>query len=189
MEGATQDAARWGIHWRLEKRHGDIDAYRSRVGTDFADMAEAELAFLASEDPYEVRELDGNLLANAGIQLMEDLLIGAGGTAYTNAVSALGVGTSTTAAAATQTNLQGGAGAAFRKAMDATYPSRAAQTLTFRSSFATGDANFAWQEWGIFNAVGTGDPPTGGTMLNRKVESLGTKTTGTWTLTATVAIT
>jgi hypothetical protein len=184
----ARDLARWRVDWTLEKRHGDIGDFRARVGSEFATLAQAEAAFLASEDPYEIRHVPGNLLVNAGIQLMEDLLIGAGGTAYTNAVSAIGVGTSSTGAAAGQTNLQGGAGAAFRKAMDSTYPSRASQTLSFRSSFATGEANFAWNEWGIFNSVGTGDPPTGGTMLNRKVESLGTKATGTWTLTGTVAI-
>jgi hypothetical protein len=68
--------------------------------------------------------------------------------------------------------------------MDATYPQGAANVLTFRSTFATGDANWAWQEWGIFNAS------TAGTMLSRKVESLGTKTnTQTWQFTTTLTFT
>lgn len=67
--------------------------------------------------------------------------------------------------------------------MDATYPQLAANVMTFRSTFATTDANFAWQEWGIFNAS------TAGTMMNRKVESLGTKTSAqTWQLTLTITL-
>ena len=132
-------------------------------------------------DPYEVIEVDGNILVNTGIALMEDLLIGAGGTVFSNANAHLGVGDSTTAAAASQTDLQASTNK-FRKAMEATFPSRSAQTLTFKSSFGTGDANFAWEEWGTFNAS------SAGTMLNRKVQSFGTKSSGTWVLTATITI-
>jgi hypothetical protein len=56
--------------------------------------------------------------------------------------------------------------------------------LTFVASYATGDANIAWEEIGIFNAS------TGGTMLARKVESLGTKTSAqVWQLTVTATFT
>lgn len=130
--------------------------------------------------PYEVIEIDGNLLVNAGIQLLEDLLIGAGGTAFSNANAYLGVGESNTAAAAGQTDLDGAT--TTRMSMDATYPSRSGQTLTFRSTFGSGDANHDWKEWGIFN------DPSAGTMLNRKVQDFGSKSGGTWVLTATVTI-
>lgn len=104
------------------------------------------------------------------------------GTAYTNATAHIGVGDSTTAFVATQTDLVAGANK-LRKAMDATYPQVATNVLTFRSTFATGDANFAWQEWGVFNAA------SAGTMLNRKVESLGTKTSAqTWQFTVTITL-
>lgn len=100
---------------------------------------------------------------------------------FTNANSYLGVGDSPATFNAAHTDLQASSNK-LRKAMDSTYPQRATNVLTFKSSFATGDANFAWQEWGIFNASASG------TMLCRKVESLGTKTTGTWVLTATVTV-
>lgn len=49
---------------------------------------------------------------------------------------------------------------------------------TFAADFTTGQANWVWNEWAIFNS------PTANTgMLNRKVEALGTKASGTWTLT------
>ena len=148
----------WEVLVRVEKWHGDP------VG-----------------DPYEVIEAEGNILVNAGIGLLLDLLIAAGGTAYSNANAHIGVGDSSTAAAAGQTDLSAATNK-LRKAMEATYPSRTSQTLTFRSSFGSGDANFAWNEWAIFNASSSG------TMLNRKVASFGTKSTGTWIITATVTI-
>ena len=104
------------------------------------------------------------------------------GTFFNNANSHIGVGDSTTAFAASQTDLQA-ASNKLRKAMDATYPQVAANVLTFRSTFATGDANFAWQEWAVFNAS------SAGTMMNRKVESLGTKTSAqSWQFTVTVTL-
>lgn len=67
--------------------------------------------------------------------------------------------------------------------MEAGYPQRATNVLTFRSLFASGEANFAWNEWGIFNAA------SAGTMMARKVESLGTKTSAqSWQMTATITI-
>ena len=154
--------------YRVEKYHEDIDLWRGR-----------ELEFYRRFKPYEVIEGEENILVNAGIALMLDLLIGAGGTVFSNANAYLGVGTSATAAAAGQTDLQG---TNTRKVMSSTYPSRSGQTLTFRSAFGSGDANHAWQEWGIFNAA------SGGTMLNRKVQDFGTKASGTWTLTGAVTI-
>ena len=99
---------------------------------------------------------------------------------FNNANTYIGVGDSTTAFSAAQTDLQAATNK-LRKAMDATYPSGGSNVITFRSTFATTDANFAWQEWGIFNAS------SGGTMLSRKVESLGTKTSAqTWQFTVTL---
>lgn len=121
-------------------------------------------------------------LTNAYRDYLASLSAGAGGTAFNNANSYIGVGDSSTAFAATQTDLQA-ASNKLRKAMDATYPQVAANVLTFRSTFATGDANFAWQEWGVFNAAAAG------TMMNRKVESLGTKTSSqSWQLTVTITL-
>lgn len=94
----------------------------------------------------------------------------------------LGVGDSTTAFNATQTDLVASTNK-LRKAMDGGYPQRSSGTLTFRSTFNTSEANFAWQEWGVFDASSSG------TMYGRKVESLGTKTSAqTWQLTSTVTV-
>lgn len=122
-------------------------------------------------------------LVDAGRNHMVQATVGAAVTAFNNANSYIGVGDSTTAHAVGQTDLVAATNK-MRKAMDSTYPSGGTNVLTFRSTFATGDANWAWQEWGVFNAS------SAGTMLNRKVESLGTKTnTQTWQFTVTLTFT
>lgn len=107
-------------------------------------------------------------------------LTGGAAALFDNANAHIGVGNGTTAFSAAHTDLQGASKA--RKAMDATYPQAAGGVMTFRSTFATGDANFAWEEWGIFNAAAAG------TMMNRVVQSNGTKAS-TETKQVTVTIT
>lgn len=137
----------------------------------------------ANDKAYEIKEIDGNLLLNEGIQLLEDLLIGAGGTAYNNANSYIGVGDSATAADATQTGLQAVTNKLY-KAMEATYPSRLAQKITFRSVFGSADANFAWNEFTAANGI-----DDTAINLNRKVSAQGTKASGqTWTLDLEITI-
>lgn len=144
-------------------------------------------------DPYEVAYAYGNGLTTAGLNRLTSLLNGAGGQAATNTATRLGVGNSTTAFAVGQTDLQAAAGAANRqfKVMDATFPSQANGVLTAKSTFATGEANFAWQEWGLdIGAPTVADGTTvNALLLNRKVESLGTKASGSWALTVTITIT
>lgn len=138
-----------------------------------------------------VEFIEGNLLLNEGIQRMLDLLIAAGGTTFANANAHIGVGDSSTAEAATQTELQATQNAAnrFYKGMVATYPQRTNQTVDWRSDFTGTEANFAWNEWtvaaGATTASGSGFL-VGTTNLNRKVQSLGTKAAGTWTMTASI---
>jgi len=132
--------------------------------------------------PYEDPLYVENAVMNTGGALALDLIIGAGGTAFNNANSYLGVGDSTTANSAAFTDLQAATNK-LRKAMNATYPSRASQVVTFKATFGSSDANYAWQEYGVFNAS------TGGTMLCRAVSSLGTKASGTsWDLTYTLQL-
>ena len=121
-------------------------------------------------------------MTNAYRDFIAQQSIGEAVTAFNNANAHLGVGDSTTAFAATQTDLQAATNK-LRKAMEATYPQRSTNVLTFRSLFGTSEANFAWEEWGVFNAS------SGGTMMSRKVESLGTKTSAqSWQLTTTITI-
>lgn len=121
-------------------------------------------------------------LTDVGRNLFTQAIIGEAITAFNNTNARLGVGDSTTAFAASQTDLQAATNK-LRKAMDATYPQRATNVLTFRATFGSSEANFAWEEFGVFNAG------SGGDMLARKVQAFGTKSSGqTWEFTATVAV-
>lgn len=120
-------------------------------------------------------------LTNAGRDFIANAIINNGPPTYfDNSNAYLGVGTSSTAFAATQTDLLG---TPVRKGMSATYPQIAANVITFRSLFTTAEANQLWAEFGAFNAA------VAGTMLCRKVEALGTKTSAqTWELTVDVTV-
>lgn len=123
-------------------------------------------------------------LTNSGRDFIAQAIVNASSpTFFDNSNSYIGVGDSNTAFAASQTDLQAASNKT-RKAMDATYPTRSTNVLTFRSTFGTSDANYAWEEWGVFNAS------SAGTMLSRKVESLGTKTSAqSWQMTGTLTVT
>lgn len=187
--GLRKETIKWGVKHRLEKRQDDAEmqaalaSFIARHGDENArhddEFDAAIAAFHARVAPDEVIEVEGNILVNAGIDALLNLLAGAGGTAFNNANAYIGVGDSATAAAVAQTDLQA-ASNKLRAAMNSTYPSLASHVLTFQASFTSGQANWVWNEWAIFNAS------SGGTMLNRKVESLGTKVTGTWTLSVTL---
>jgi len=143
--------------------------------------------------PEECTEVVGNLLLNEGIQRLQDLTMVTALLTNQTATNCwgstgafLGVGTSNTAEAATQTDLQAGG---FYKAMNSTFPSRSGQTVSFVSDFTGTEANQVWAEWSV-SAAATGASgagfTTGTTNLQRKVAALGTKASGTWTLTAQV---
>lgn len=103
-------------------------------------------------------------------------------TPFNATTARLGVGNGTTAFVASQTDLQGTS--KLRKAMDTGYPKVTPPVITFKSTFQPDEANFPWNEWGIFNAE------TGGIMLNRVVEGNGTKQNNqTWVLEVAITFT
>lgn len=145
--------------------------------TKFADDA----AFERGEH-FEKNVIEGNLLLNEGITEFLNLLAGTGGTAFSNANARLGVGDSTTAAAAGQTALQAATNKLY-KAMEASFPTVTNQSIAFRAIFGAAEANFAWEECSLMN----GADETTAKNLNRKVTSMGTKTNGsTWQLDLTI---
>lgn len=122
-------------------------------------------------------------LTNAYRDYVAAVTVGTAQTAFNNANAYIGVGNSTTAFTASQTDLQGAS--KLRKGMESGYPTRSGNVMVFRSLFGTSDANFAWQEWGIFNAS------SGGTMMTRVVQNNGTKAnteTKQFTITITLSV-
>lgn len=120
-------------------------------------------------------------LTNVGRNEIASLITGAG-TVFDETNSRIGVGDDgTTAFAVTQTDLQATTNK-LRKVVDSA-PVVTANAVEFVATFGTSDANWDWEEWGVFNAASGG-------MLTRKVESLGTKAdTQTWVVTATLTVT
>lgn len=121
--------------------------------------------------PFETVYVDNNLPLNEGITAVANLITNIGGeTAFSNAAAYLGVGDSTDVAVATQTGLQAATNKLY-KAMDATYPQISSQTIIWRSTFTTAEANFDWREVTVAN--GNSDAADN---FNRKVSTIGTKT-------------
>lgn len=173
-EELSDKVAVWQCSYKLEKRWGEDP----------------------DSEPYEIIDGNTNLLMYGGASCLWECLegngTGTGGqtlTYFDNSNAYIGVGADNTAAAATQTDLVATGANVVRVGMEATYPQHTdattsgAATVTYRSLFGTASGNFAWQEWGIFNGS------SGGRMLNRKVESLGTKTSAaSWTFTVTLTL-
>jgi hypothetical protein len=125
-------------------------------------------------EPIRRQEFEHNCLLNEGITELLTLACSTGATKFDATNAYTGVGDDDTAAVATQTGLQAAANAGTHrlwKGMDSTYPIITSQTVTFRSTFGTSEANFNWKEATIVNAS-----TDAGKNLNRKVQAMGTKT-------------
>lgn len=177
------EPVRWRAEWKVAKYEGDWTGEEIDAGL--------------AGDPFEVLEREGNLLLIGGASLLWEFLVGNGvnttGNAlcfFNNANAQIGVGDSSTAAADTQTDLQAASNKTY-KAMDATYPQHTdstsvvgAKSITLRATFGTADANYAWNEWVVKNGTGGSSR-----CLNRKAESLGTKTSAaSWVFTVTLSL-
>jgi hypothetical protein len=164
-----KELARWLCRFRLSKYREDIEKYR-----------EKEAEFHRLFRPCEVIAGEGNLLLNSGIDEMWDLIVGDSANHFNNASAQIGVGDSNTAANASQTDLQAGTNKTY-KGMETGYPTSTSQKVTFKASFGDSEANYAWNEWVVKQSAS-------GKCLNRKVESLGTKASGTWTLEVNITL-
>jgi hypothetical protein len=163
------EPAVWRCRFRLAKYRQDIAPYRGR-----------EAAFHRAFTPYEVREGEGNCLLNSGIDEMWDLITGGSSNHFDNTDSRIGVGDSTTAADPTQTDLQAASNKTYN-GMESGFPTSTSQKATFKASFGDSEANYDWNEWVVKNN-------TSSVCLNRKVEDLGTKSGGTWTLEVSITL-
>ena len=123
-------------------------------------------------------------LTNAGCSAIAVYVTGnvAGIATFSSTTAYLGIGSASTAFAASQTDLQEGTNKS-RKPMQTGYPTVSNQTMVHRALWTASSANHRWQELGLFNAS------SGGTMLYRDVQDLGTKPgTQSWQLTVTAQL-
>jgi len=164
-----RDTLNWSVNAHLQ-RWDDESSWKAGLDPD-------------SEDDYA-----GNLLLNAGITRLLNRLISDSTQEFDAANCRIGVGNSSTAASASQTDLQAAAGAGNRQFELCDSVSVSAQTLTVVATFESGDANFAWEEWGVDQGTADGTTVVA-PMLNRKVASMGTKASGAvWVLTITITV-
>lgn len=161
--------------WAITKYANDADKLAGKI------YSEAEA--MAHFGTPQVVPIHGNELTNAGINLMLSALCVTGQTLFSAANAYLCVGDSTTAFAASQTDLQAATNKV-RVAMTSGFPTYGtSQKATWKASFGSAVANWAWQEFAVANAS------TGGTILNRKVSVQGTKASGqTWDLNLEVSL-
>lgn len=147
----------WHAAWRIEK------------------YAEGE------DIPFEIVEFEENIALNTGKAEILNLVLGGSANHFDATNARVGVGDSNTAAANTQTDLQAASNKTYM-ACDSTWPKLATTTTTndtleFKATFGSADANYSWQEFVI-------KQNTSGICLNRKVSNQGTKVAGqTWVVT------
>lgn len=160
----VSESAKWVVDWKVEK---------------FAD----KLAYSANK-PFETRMVKQNIVVDGGATAMLNLICGISGTqAFNNANAHIGVGSSSTAENAGQTGLLARSGQQAFKGMDVGYPQVSGRTMVFKATFDENEANFDWNECGVFNGG------TGSTMLNRRVSDLGRKSTGIWSIQVQISVT
>lgn len=199
----SPDAARLGDSQRVGVEAGAGDGVRWKCHTTVAKYRVDD--FHAGRDPYEVHEEEGNLLMIGGADVMwlgiTNGMSGTSGLKNTYFTRTLGaallIGDTNTAAASSQTDLLASSGATHRwvQGVDSGFPTHttgtAASTSTkilFKATVSSANANFAWAEWGVGNKVSQAKAYPG-RLLNRKVQSLGTKTSaGVWALTVTLSL-
>jgi len=186
-----EDTTRWEIDWAFRQYDADMEAYlRRQLGRD-PQGADYEAARLS---PVGLFEVPKNLITTAGVARMHGLITGVGGLqAATATATRIGVGDGVGTAAVGDTDLSASAGGTHRQfaILDGGFPT-AGSVMTFQATFASGVANFLWNEAGI--DIGTPTVSAGTTvaacLLNHKTGlNLFTKTSSLAVVaTATITI-
>jgi hypothetical protein len=171
----SNDKVSWTAKWRINK----FSDPKGEIAKAMQNGMLSQTALNRFGDALLCTEtFQANLALNEGLGELIDLICGLGTPTKWDSINAhLGVGDSNTAAAATQTGLQATTNKTY-KAMDTNYPLRTNQTVEWRATLGSNDANYAWEEYTVTNAA-----DDTGKNLNRKTASKGTKVAGeTWTL-------
>lgn len=201
MAAKLHEGLNWQAFAHVDKYSpAQVEEMRNFLGREpvAADWAQYKI------NPDDMAEWRGNQLVTAGLGNITNLIVGGGGNAFSNAKAIVGVGSSATAYAAAQVALQGDGSTttAYYQPADASNPTRTTvtntnDTIQCIATFASANANFAWNEW-CWGAATSGTVTAGGTfasvattpvLLNRKVVSLGTKASGaSWVFTTTITL-
>jgi hypothetical protein len=180
----------------LEKYSAEAEAYlRNDLGILVPTSEDYKLHGIEPVEAFEGPQ-PGNGLLTVGItQLWESATDNTTEQLWDQTHGAIGVGDSSTAYSAAQTDLQAASNKYYQQWTSA--PSVSTASLIFVSTFGTSVANFAWNEYGVV-IPNTTTTYTSGTskqasyvMLNRKAGAslLGTKTSAqSWVFTVTLTL-
>lgn len=141
--------------------------------------------------PYEVTEAEGNLVTDAGWNLlMKNAASASPGTVFSATVGRIGVGDGVTAVGYTDTDLSAASGSTHRQfkliSATPTVGSTHSAGLVFAATFGTAQANFHWQEFGTDQGTADGTTVTA-VLFNHGLSDQGTKLSGqVWVATETI---
>lgn len=198
IDGGPIDPIRWDGRMKVAKYSEDTVL---GVQHDLNDGVEPTYGdfFRHGVEPDEITDEYKNQLVTVGLNLLGNLSIGAAGNAFTHAQAIVGVGNNSTLFNAADTALGGNGSTttAYYQGADSSpsnYPIQSNGVITCYSTFATGNANFNWNEWCFATGSGTITPggtlasvATGVVMINHKVVNLGTKvSTAVWVCQGTI---
>ena len=140
-------------------------------------------------DPYAVEQIPANTSLKLGRKQVCNLIAKASAyTKWSSSIAYLFVGTHSSTESYSQSKLFAtvGTGSCARYSMDSGYPTVSSNVITWRSTFTSLTANFAWKEYSLRNK----NVQTTGIALNRLQSSKGTKVSGeTWTLQLQITVT
>jgi len=184
------DTIKWKAHWNIYKFPKETDHNRlierskalSDKGLSIDDVR--KMGF----DPYAIEQIPANISLKVARNTIMTYIAktAVASRLWTSSLAYLFVGTHSTAASYTQSGLLGASGSRAKYKMDTGYPTVSSNTATWRSTFTSLTANFAWKEYSLRST----NTQTSGKALNRVSLSKGTKASGeTWTLQLTITLT
>lgn len=192
------DGIKWNMTAKVIKYEPDtVERLTAQLGHEPTGYHIRHLESLGLLVPDDITDVPGNLLVTAGLNRITNLIIGGGGTPLAHADAIVGVGNSSTTEVIGNTALgaDGTANAYYQQA-DSGYPTQSNGTINVTCTYQSTIANFTWAEWCWAVASGTltagttlASVGTSPVMLNRKTQSLGTKSSGAiWSLAATLTL-
>lgn len=196
-EPNKSDGVKWNFSAKVEKYSPELVAVLTEQ-LGYEPRAE-DFARLGTIPDHGIVDIPGNAVVNGGLANLTNLFIAGGGNGFSSAKAIVGVGATNTAVSGTQTALAGDGSSSTAWYQAPATPTRitgtvANDTVQAVTTFATGDANFVWNEWcwasatsGTVTAAATlASVATTPVMLNRKVAAVGTKLSGVWVFTTSV---
>lgn len=194
-----RDTMTWNPKVRIIKYNADQTAALTELLGHAPDGPELrELEALGRITPDEITPwMHGNLLVTVGLTRIAKLIAGEAVDPFNAAKGIIAVGDSATAAVVGDTDLVAATNKYYED-LDAAPNTATAGVISAAATFGSGIAEFVWNEWAIGVAANadvtpantkTGAGGAASIILNRKVQSLGTKGAGsTWTLQMSVTL-